>query len=66
MLCSVQVFITPAQCKRFAGLEASGVVVALGDGVSTLAVGDQVCALLRGYAEYVVTPAAHCLPFQTG
>ena len=43
-------------------------VVALGDGVSTLAVGDQVCALLPGggYAEYVVTPAAHCLPVPNG
>ena len=32
------------------------------------AVGDQVCALLPGggYAEYVATPAAHCLPIPAG
>ena len=33
-----------------------------------LAVGDKVCALLPGggYAEYVATPAAHCLPVPKG
>lgn len=58
----------PPNASDLPGLEASGVVVALGDGVSTLAVGDQVCALLPGggYAEYVVTPAAHCLPVPNG
>ena len=58
----------PPNASDLPGLEASGVVVALGDAVSTLAVGDQVCALLPGggYAEYVVTPAAHCLPVPNG
>ena len=42
--------------------------MALGDGVSDWSIGDQVCALLPGggYAEYVATPAAHCLPIPQG
>lgn len=41
------------------GLECSGTVAALGDGVTHLQVGNQVCALLGGggYAEYVAVPA---------
>jgi NADPH2:quinone reductase len=43
-------------------------VAALGPGVSQWAPGDAVCALLPGggYAEYVVTPAAHALPVPDG
>ena len=43
-------------------------MVALGDGVTNVGLGDQVCALLPGggYAEYVATPAAHCLPVPDG
>lgn len=57
-------YAPPPGASDLPGLEASGEVVALGDGVTTLAVGDMVCALLPGggYAEYVATPAAHCLP----
>ena len=46
------------------GLEVSGTVAALGEGVSDLAVGDEVCALLTGggYAEYCLAPAPQCLP----
>ncbi|MDP5349037.1 MAG: NAD(P)H-quinone oxidoreductase, partial [Paracoccaceae bacterium] len=48
--------------------EGAGEVVALGEGVSGIALGDHVCALLPGggYAEYVATPAAHCLPVPKG
>ena len=58
----------PKGASDLPGLEASGEVVACGQGVSTLKVGDQVCALLPGggYAEFVVTPAAHCLPIPAG
>lgn len=58
----------PPGASDLPGLEASGEVVALGDGVSEWAIGDQVCALLPGggYAEYVATPAAHCLPIPKG
>ena len=43
-------------------------VDAMGPGVSGLSLGDAVCALLPGggYAEQVVTPAAHCLPVPAG
>ena len=54
----------PPGASDLPGLEAAGRIAALGPGVSDWAVGDAVCALLPGggYAEYVVTPAAHCLP----
>ncbi|WP_298920281.1 NAD(P)H-quinone oxidoreductase [uncultured Roseobacter sp.] len=57
-------YAPPPTASDLPGLEASGEVVAVGDGVSGLEIGDQVCALLPGggYAEYVATPAAHCLP----
>ncbi|WP_164661701.1 NAD(P)H-quinone oxidoreductase [Tropicibacter sp. Alg240-R139] len=58
----------PPGASDLPGLECSGEVVALGDGVDSLSIGDQVCALLPGggYAEYVATPAAHCLPVPAG
>lgn len=57
-------YAPPPNASDLPGLEASGEVVALGDGVTDLALGDRVCALLPGggYAEYAATPAAHCLP----
>jgi putative PIG3 family NAD(P)H quinone oxidoreductase len=50
------------------GLEVSGTVAAVGEGVEAWSVGDRVCALTPGggYAEYCVTPAAHCLPIPAG
>jgi putative PIG3 family NAD(P)H quinone oxidoreductase len=50
------------------GLEVSGTVAALGDGVEGWAVGDEVCALLAGggYAEFVRVPAAQVLPVPDG
>ena len=61
-------YAPPKTASDLPGLEASGEIVALGSGVSGLSVGDQVCALLPGggYAEYVATPAAHCLPVPKG
>ncbi len=61
-------YAPPPTASDLPGLEASGEVVDLGEGVSNLAVGDKVCALLPGggYAEYVATPAAHCLPIPDG
>ena len=58
----------PPGASDLPGLEASGTVAEVGPGVSDWAVGDQVCALLPGggYAEYVATPAAHCLPVPAG
>lgn len=61
-------YAPPPTASDLPGLEGAGEVVALGAGVSGLSVGDQVCALLPGggYAEYVATPAAHCLPVPAG
>ena len=61
-------YAPPPGASDLPGLEASGEVVALGAGVDGLKTGDRVCALLPGggYAEYVATPAAHCLPVPEG
>ncbi len=61
-------YAPPKGASDLPGLEAAGEIVAVGPGVSNFAVGDQVCALLPGggYAEYVGTPAAHCLPVPAG
>ena len=58
----------PPGASDLPGLEASGTVVAIGAGVSGLDIGAEVCALLPGggYAEFVATPAAHCLPIPAG
>lgn len=61
-------YAPPPGASDLPGLEAAGEVVALGEGVSDWSVGDPVCALLPGggYAEYVATPAAHCLRIPDG
>jgi NADPH2:quinone reductase len=61
-------YAPPKGASDLPGLEASGEVIAVGAGVTWPAVGDQVCALLPGggYADYVMTPAAHCLPVPSG
>lgn len=58
----------PPGASDLPGLEASGEVVVLGEGVTELSIGDHVCALLPGggYAEFAATPAAHCLPIPDG
>ncbi|CUH78864.1 Beta-ketoacyl-acyl-carrier-protein synthase I [Tritonibacter multivorans] len=61
-------YMPPKGASDLPGLEASGEIAAIGAGVTGLEVGDKVCALLPGggYAEYVMTPAAHCLPIPEG
>lgn len=61
-------YAPPPSASPLPGLEAAGRVAAVGPGVSECSVGDEVCALLPGggYAEYVVTPAAHALPVPNG
>ena len=46
------------------GLEVAGRIVALGAGVTSLRVGDEICALVGsgGYAEFCLADAALCLP----
>ena len=57
----------PPGASDLPGLECSGEVVSVGTGAENL-LGSTVCALLPGggYADYVVTPAAHCLPVPDG
>lgn len=58
----------PKGASDLPGLEASGIVAAIGQGVSRWNVGDAVCALLPGggYAEYATTPADHALSIPKG
>jgi putative PIG3 family NAD(P)H quinone oxidoreductase len=58
----------PPGASEILGLEVSGTVAALGEGVSGWQVGDPVCALLAGggYAEYCAVPAPQCLPVPAG
>ena len=58
----------PAGASEVPGLECSGRIAALGEGVAGWQVGDQVCALLAGggYAEQVVVPAGQLLPVPDG
>lgn len=61
-------YAPPPTASDLPGLEASGTIAAVGQGVSDWAEGDEVCALLPGggYADYALTPAAHCLRVPAG
>ena len=61
-------YLPPPGASDLPGLEASGIIFAIGKNVTNWDVGDEVCALLPGggYAEYAVTQASHCLPVPTG
>ncbi|MDG5486683.1 NAD(P)H-quinone oxidoreductase [Mycolicibacterium gadium] len=54
----------PPGASETLGLEVSGTIAALGDGVTGWDVGQPVCALLAGggYAEYVAVPAPQVMP----
>ena len=58
----------PPGASDVLGLECSGTVEALGEGVTGWAVGDEVCALLTGggYAELVAVPAGQLMPVPDG
>ncbi|MCR9178360.1 MAG: NAD(P)H-quinone oxidoreductase [Alphaproteobacteria bacterium] len=58
----------PKGASDLPGLEVAGEIAAVGADVTRWKVGDKVCALTPGggYAEYCVTPAAHCLPLPSG
>jgi NADPH:quinone reductase len=61
-------YAPPASASPLPGLEASGTVVEIGQGVTRWSIGDQVCALLPGggYAEYALCDASHALPVPAG
>jgi putative PIG3 family NAD(P)H quinone oxidoreductase len=54
----------PPGASPYLGLECSGRIVAVGDGVTRWGTGDEVCALLSGggYAERVAVPFGQLLP----
>jgi len=58
----------PPGASDIIGLEVSGTIEAVGDGVTHWSLGQQVCALLAGggYAEYVSVPAGQVLPLPDG
>src|SRR3954454_17179178 len=58
----------PPGASDIIGMECSGTVAALGEGVTGWSVGDEVCALLSagGYAERVAVPAGQLLPRPAG
>ena len=58
----------PPGASEVIGLECSGRVAALGEGVTTWSVGDEVCALLAGggYASRVVVPAGQVMAVPEG
>lgn len=58
----------PPGSSAYPGLEVSGRIGRLGDGVEGWSVGDEVCALLTGggYAEKVAVPVGQLLPVPSG
>ena len=58
----------PPGASGYLGLECSGTIAALGDGVVGWNVGDPACALLSGggYAERVAVPVGQLLPVPSG
>jgi putative PIG3 family NAD(P)H quinone oxidoreductase len=58
----------PPGAPPYPGLECSGVIAAVGPGVTAWRPGDEVCALLGGggYAQRVAVLASHCLPVPRG
>ena len=58
----------PPGASDVIGMECSGTVSAVGEGVTGWSVGDQACALLAGggYAEKVAVPAGQLLPIPDG
>jgi NADPH2:quinone reductase len=58
----------PPGASPIPGLEISGEIAAIGEGVDSLMLGQQVCTLVSGggYAEYCLADAGHCLPVPYG
>ena len=58
----------PPGASEYLGMECSGTISALGDGVAGWSVGDEVCALLAGggYAEKVAVPVGQLLSVPHG
>ncbi|MXO88628.1 NAD(P)H-quinone oxidoreductase [Alteraurantiacibacter aestuarii] len=62
------VYPPPPGASDLPGLEVSGQIAALGEGVDPAMMGQQVCALVNGggYAAFCLAQAGHCLPVPAG
>jgi putative PIG3 family NAD(P)H quinone oxidoreductase len=62
------IYPPPPGASDIPGLEISGTIIALGEQVEHLTIGDQVCALVTGgaYAECCLASADCCLPIPAG
>jgi putative PIG3 family NAD(P)H quinone oxidoreductase len=58
----------PPGASEIIGMEVSGVITEVGDGVTEWSAGQEVCAVLAGggYAEYVAVSAGQVLPIPSG
>jgi putative PIG3 family NAD(P)H quinone oxidoreductase len=58
----------PVDASKIMGLEVSGEIAHLGEGVTGFSLGDKVCALCNGggYAEFVSVPVGQVLPIPKG
>ncbi len=58
----------PPGASEIIGMEVSGVISEIGEGVTGWSAGQEVCALLAGggYAEYVAVPAGQVMPIPDG
>ncbi len=61
-------YAPPPGASSIPGLEIAGTIVAVGEGVDDVQIGQPVCALLAGggYAQYAAAPAGQCLPVPEG
>jgi putative PIG3 family NAD(P)H quinone oxidoreductase len=68
LLQRIGVYNPPPGSSDVLGLECSGTIAAIGEGVTGWNVGDEVCALMTGggYAERVAVPAVQLLPIPSG
>jgi len=59
---------SPPDASDLPGLEVSGTVVDVGEGVGDIALGSKICALVEGggYAEYAIARAGQSLPVPDG
>lgn len=57
-------YAPPPGAPSIPGLEIAGEIVAVGEGVDDIMIGQPMCALLAGggYAQYAVAPMGQCLP----
>ena len=61
-------YTAPPGASPLPGLEVSGTIVAVGDGLPREYIGERYCALVSGggYAEYCLAHIGHCLPVPDG